>query len=400
MESYIAAPDVHAEATKNPQFRGGPFIDYNVERSDEIKELIEETKISCADLIALSSAIEICDAVLQQTATGASLEPIYSVVPDILKGLIELVYDLHHRPSVRFIEPLLYRTPLYKRPLQSIMLSTLSGDDRPFILSTPRLDDKKSVMWKVSFDQDAVDELFSSTTRPRRFGHILDVLNVEAPLVSVVQQFVTEAPPPKYVTPDPGVLRWRYFGHACILIETNSVSVLVDPVLSYTYEQCISRYTYQDIPPFVDYVLITHNHQDHILLETLLQIRHKIGTVVVPRNRGGCLQDPSLRHMLEATGFKRVCEVDTYDRIYMAPGDEITCGPFLGEHGDLDIASKCSYHIRLCGRNIMLVSDSCVLERRLYEAVGRDLGQVDTLFIWMECARAPVSWIYGPSFCT
>jgi len=47
-----------------------------------------------------------------------------------------------------------------------------------------------------------------------------------------------------------------YFGHACILLETNDVSVLLDPVLSYTYESYISRYTYEDLPEVIDYVLI------------------------------------------------------------------------------------------------------------------------------------------------
>ena len=47
------------------------------------------------------------------------------------------------------------------------------------------------------------------------------------------------------------------------------MSALFDPVLSYTYESGISRYTYDDLPDRIDYVLVTHNHQDHILFETL-----------------------------------------------------------------------------------------------------------------------------------
>jgi hypothetical protein len=34
-------------------------------------------------------------------------------------------------------------------------------------------------------------------------------------------------------------------------------------------------------------VLITHNHQDHILFETLLQIRHKVSEIIVPRGGSG-----------------------------------------------------------------------------------------------------------------
>ena len=67
------------------------------------------------------------------------------------------------------------------------------------------------------------------------------------------------------------------------------MSILLDPVLSYTYDSDISRYTYEDLPDVIDYVLITHNHQDHILFETLLQLRHRIRHIVVPRNGGGAL---------------------------------------------------------------------------------------------------------------
>ncbi len=45
----------------------------------------------------------------------------------------------------------------------------------------------------------------------------------------------TEAPKP-YAKYEGDGARWRYFGHACILLETRGVSVLLDPMLSYTYE--------------------------------------------------------------------------------------------------------------------------------------------------------------------
>ena len=85
-------------------------------------------------------------------------------------------------------------------------------------------------------------------------------------------------------------MRWRYFGHACILVETHGVSMIFDPVLSYTYESQVSRYTYEDLPESIDYVLITHNHQDHVLFETLLQIRHKAKYIVVPETTRVLLQ--------------------------------------------------------------------------------------------------------------
>jgi len=69
------------------------------------------------------------------------------------------------------------------------------------------------------------------------------MLGVSGSHSELLDSFLTPEPPPRYVPyQGPGV-RWRYFGHACILIESQGVSMLFDPVLSYTYESGISRYT-------------------------------------------------------------------------------------------------------------------------------------------------------------
>lgn len=192
-------------------------------------------------------------------------------------------------------------------------------------------------------------------------------------------------------------LRWRYFGHACILIESRGISVLFDPVLSYSYNSDIPRYTFLDLPEKIDYVLITHNHQDHVLFETLLQIRHKVKNIIVPRNGGGQLQDPSLKLLLENTGFKNILEISEMESVR----DEhitITGLPFFGEHSDLDIKSKMAWLVRVDSHKLLFAADSNNVEPLLYEHLHRDVGDVDTLFLGMECDGAPMSWLYGPLF--
>jgi L-ascorbate metabolism protein UlaG (beta-lactamase superfamily) len=189
-------------------------------------------------------------------------------------------------------------------------------------------------------------------------------------------------------------MRTRYFGHACILIEGRGVSILSDPVLSYEYHADLPRYTYSDMPDRIDYVVITHNHQDHVLFETLLQLRHQIGTIIVPRG-GGSLQDPSLKLILKRIGFTSVIEIDEMETIDIE-GGTITGVPFMGEHSDLDIRTKMAYLVRLEGGSALLAADSCNIEPRVYEHVQRALGDVDVLFLGMECDGAPLSWLYGP----
>ena len=126
--------------------------------------------------------------------------------------------------------------------------------------------------------------------RVRRSQIFVEHLTSSGKRADKVRSFFTSERPRSYRAYQGNGARWRYFGHACILLETRNTSILLDPVLSYTYESDISRFTYDDLPEVIDFVLITHNHQDHILFETLLQLRHRIRTVVVPRNSGGSLQ--------------------------------------------------------------------------------------------------------------
>ena len=42
------------------------------------------------------------------------------------------------------------------------------------------------------------------------------------------------------------------------------------------------------------------------------------------------------------------------------------------------------------------MADSNNLEPRLYEHVHELVGDIDVVFIGMECDGAPLSWVYGP----
>jgi L-ascorbate metabolism protein UlaG (beta-lactamase superfamily) len=171
--------------------------------------------------------------------------------------------------------------------------------------------------------------------------------------------------------------------------------MLFDPVLSYTYESNVSRYAYQDLPDSIDYVVITHNHQDHVLFETLLQIKHKVKTFIVPTSSGGSLQDPSLKLVLKNVGCRNVVELDQMESLEFENGS-ITSLPFFGEHSDLNIRCKAAYLVRIGKRSLLFAADSCNIEPQLYGHLYNEIGDVDAIFLGMECDGAPLSWLYGP----
>lgn len=396
MESYVRSPQVHIQAVKNPKMLGGPFMDYgDTPRVEDVRALMERTWRDRAQMLRFEAAVQELDEMLRKEATGFSLEPLYEKIPEPLRGYVELTYDLNNQPSFRLIEPLLYRSEYYDTSAQSILLSTVDQDERPFILSTPRLVEDGDLHLQIPFAHSGIDELFRMKRIPQTFEHIKRALELPDEHDGAFRELLTQEPPKPYERYEGDGVRWRYLGHACILVESGGVTVLLDPVLSYTYESDVSRYTYEDLPDRIDYVLITHNHQDHILFETLLQIRHKVGAVVVPRAGGGSLQDPSLKLMLEAVGFDNVIEMEELGSLPFAQG-EIVGLPFFGEHGDLDVRSKMAYLVRSEEHSMVFAADSCNIEPRLYERLHEIVGDVDVLFVGMECDGAPMSWVYGP----
>lgn len=397
MQSYLDAPHLHASAATNVNLLGGPFIDLHGQYVDEIRALRDSTIERRPELIELSKAIEALDALLRKQAGGFTLAPLYSEIPDALRGRVELAYDRNNHADFRVIEPLMYRSKYYVKDAQSVMLSITDGDERPFVLSTPRLDAPDRLHFHIPFDSPRIDDLFRLKKSPATWSDILGHVEPPAGTHDLLRSFFTPEPPRSFDPYEGRGVRWRYFGHACILVEGGGRSMLFDPVISYKYDSTIARYTYEDVPERIDYILLTHNHQDHVMLETLLQLRHKIGQIVVPRSGAGSLQDPSLKLVLQQIGFDNVVELGEMDTLRF-DGGSITGLPFLGEHSDLRIQTKLAYLVRIGKHKLLFAADSCNIEPVLYERLHQDIGDVDVLFLGMECEGAPMSWIYGSLF--
>lgn len=392
LESFIAAPQVHVSTLKNPAMLGGPFINYDVSKVGEIQALLDKTKHEQSDLLILAQAIQDLEQMLREEATGYSLESLYAKVPEVLKGYVELVYDANHHPSFRLLEGLFYQSLYYKRTSQSIALSLGDVDTRSFVLSTPRLPNVQNLHISLPFCDRHFDQLFKMREQAESYAQIEQAFAIQDK--SLFGSFFTKVPPqkePQYKGDD---VKIRYFGHACILIETKSVSILCDPLISYEQYNGLPRYTYANLPETIDYALITHNHQDHVMLETLLQLRYKIKQVIVPKSNKGSLIDPSLKLILQQVGFSDVREIDELESITIPEGQIIGL-PFFGEHGDLNIGAKTAYLIQLQGKSILCAADSNNIEPKLYDHLHRLFGNINILFIGMECEGAPYTWAYG-----
>jgi L-ascorbate metabolism protein UlaG (beta-lactamase superfamily) len=318
---------------------------------------------------------------------------LYPKLPAELNGLVEIAYDTGNQAALRFMEPLVYQSPAYQENRQSVQLSVEPGYERPFILSTPRLPAPDVLELDIPFRHPGLRELFQARVRPSSLERLREALELDDAQAAQLAGLLTDQPSQPADRHIEAGGRVRYFGHACLALQSPQAAILTDPFINADVN-ATGRYTYVDLPDHVDLVLITHGHQDHIVLETLLQLRGRVGAVVVPRPSRGNLCDPSLGLYLKHLGMP-VIEVDDFDEVPF-PGGKVTATPFLGEHADLDIRGKSTYWVEIAGKSVFVGADSSGIDPVLYRYIRGHLGTVDMAFLGMECDGAPLTWLYQP----
>ena len=399
MQSYVQDPASHVKAAHDPELVGGAFMSIPAEQAEEVERLLAQTMSRQRQNIEFARALaEFCNR-LNEEAKGQPLDTFYQALPEQLRGCVELAYDYSNHPIVRLIEGLLYESPYYDKSLQVLKLSTMRRDDaRPFFMSTPVLPAREQLEWAIPFEDPALDEFCKLDTTPQSLDHIRDLLGVSEKDDALLMPLLTEgslAPPPS--NRDPSPLRLRYFGHACVLIEYQNVSILTDPfIAAVPTEGGMPRLTFRDLPERIDYALVTHSHCDHFVVETLLRLRNRIDCLIVPKSYGLLYGDVSLKLLARKLGFKNVLEVDSFETIAL-PDGEILAVPFFGEHGDL-AHGKTGYVVRAGNERMLFAADSNCLDRRVYEQVRNYIGRIETVFLGIEPIGAPLSWSYGPLF--
>jgi L-ascorbate metabolism protein UlaG (beta-lactamase superfamily) len=395
MKSYIDDPESHVRACSDAALKGGPFVNIPIDRVEDIRSLLDDTLSRQGSNIELAKAVVSYYNKLVNEAVGQSIEPYYEYLPPELKGYVELVYDYYGRPTLRILEGMLYESPYYNESLQSLRLFRLEADEcRDFFMSTPRLFEEGEINCATPFAADGVDSLFRLEREFRPLGYIKELLGLQSVSETTFRKlFTKDAVRPKEPL-DRSLLRLRYFGHATVLMEWNGISILTDPYVSVTPQWAgIERYSYNDLPDRIDFALVTHNHHDHLVLETLLRLRNRIACLVVPKSNGLLYGDTSLKLMARKLGIRNCLEFDTLDSVDF-PGGEIIGVPFLGEHSDI-AHSKIGYVVRAGSEQVLFAADSACLDESIYRNVRKLIGPIQTVFLGMECVGAPLTWHCG-----
>lgn len=121
------------------------------------------------------------------------------------------------------------------------------------------------------------------------------------------------------------VLIW--FGHSSYLIQTGGKRILVDPVFRMASPVSFVNkpfkgtdiYRPEDMPA-IDFLLISHDHWDHLDYHTAMELKDRIGTVICPLGVG---------EHFEYWGFdkSRIVELDWNENANLTSGFKIHCLP-------------------------------------------------------------------------
>lgn len=124
---------------------------------------------------------------------------------------------------------------------------------------------------------------------------------------------------------DNDILVW--FGHSSFLLQSGGRRILVDPVfgaaspISFINKPFLGTNIYDasDIPA-IDYLVITHDHWDHLDYETVLALKNRVERVVCPLGVG---------EHLESWGYseQQIVELDWDEKSHLATDVNVFCLP-------------------------------------------------------------------------
>jgi hypothetical protein len=160
--------------------------------------------------------------------------------------------------------------------------------------------------------------------------------SLSEPLLSVFRVFLDNqnlvetlaVPSPVATVHTPGIYRLQ---HASLLYRTVNTGILVDPHLHSTFDPGLqSTISRPDLNGKVDAILISHFHEDHWSLSTLMMFDPST-PIVVPKVPCSSVICDSMEHRLRSVGFKNIFAVDWYSQPIIIGDLEVFVLPFFGE---------------------------------------------------------------------
>lgn len=195
-----------------------------------------------------------------------------------------------------------------------------------------------------------------------------------------------------HLNPTEDLLVW--FGHSSYFLQLNGLRFLVDPVLSgaaspvsFTTRSFpgTDTYTVDDLPP-IDYLLLSHDHYDHMDHDTVSALRSKTGRVITGLGVGA---------HLERWGYRQdqIVELDWNETLTLEKGLVLHTAParhFSGRKFRRNNTLWLSFVLVAPGRKLYLGADSGYDTH--FRAIGEQFGPFDLAIL--ENGQYDPSWRY------
>jgi len=194
------------------------------------------------------------------------------------------------------------------------------------------------------------------------------------------------------LAPEKNVLVW--FGHSSYILQVDGKKILVDPVfsgaaspLSFTTKSFAGSdvYAVADMPE-IDFLIITHDHYDHMDHKTLVALEPKVGKVITSLGVG---------EHLELWGYpnKKIVEKNWHETIELGGGFRINTTParhFSGRTFKRNQSLWQSFVLTTPTKRLFLGGDSGYDTH--FAEIGAQFGPFDLAIL--ECGQYNVHWRY------
>jgi len=196
----------------------------------------------------------------------------------------------------------------------------------------------------------------------------------------------------KTLDPKSDVLVW--FGHSSYFMQIDGKRILVDPVFSghtSPFSFMVKSFEGSDVysaddMPEIDFLIITHDHWDHLDYKTVMKLKAKTGRVITGLGTG--------TH-LEHWGFdpEKITELDWNEATDLDSGFKVTATPgrhFSGRKFKRNQSLWCSFVLQTPERKVFIGGDSGYDTH--FAKIGEEHGPFDLALL--ECGQYNKYWKY------
>ncbi len=230
-----------------------------------------------------------------------------------------------------------------------------------------------------------------------------EMISKDTSLLKVTKDFLTK---PKDIEPS-GILPFIktdlkslpseqpliiWFGHSSYLIKVNGKIILIDPVFSGSASpfsfmikafKGSNEYQPEDFPE-IDFLLITHDHYDHLDYKSIKALKPKIKQVYCPLGVGSHLTYWSI-------DWNKITELDWWQSVMINNDIELTATPsrhYTGRGLKRSQMLWCSFVLKTEHHNLYLGGDSGYGPH--FKAIGDKFGPFDIAIL--ECGQYNTNW--------